>query len=51
MQKILHTPEGVRDIYGKEYATKLYVETKLHDMIEKYGISPVHRRSFLKKLL
>ncbi len=30
----------------KGYGTKLHYE-----MIEKYGISPVHRRSFLKKLL
>ena len=25
--RLLHTPEGVRDIYGKEYAKKLAVET------------------------
>ncbi len=30
----------------KGYGTKLHYE-----MIEKYGISPVHRRSFLKKIL
>lgn len=30
----------------KGYGTKLHYE-----MIEKYGVSPVHRRSFLKKLL
>ena len=30
----------------KGYGTKLHYE-----MIEKYGISPVHRKSFLKKLL
>lgn len=30
----------------KGYGTKLHYE-----MIEKYGISPIHRRSFLKKIL
>ena len=29
-QKLLHTPEGVRDIYGEECARKLAVEDKLH---------------------
>ena len=27
-KRLLHTPEGVRDIYGKEYAKKLYIENK-----------------------
>ena len=45
-KKLLHTPEGVRDIYGKEYATKLFVETKLHDMIEKYGYEDIQTPSF-----
>ena len=30
----------------KGYGTKLHYE-----MIEKYGVSPVHRKSFLKKIL
>jgi ribonuclease HII len=30
----------------KGYGTKLHYEC-----IEKYGVSPVHRRSFLKKIL
>lgn len=30
----------------KGYGTKLHYE-----MIEKYGISPVHRKSFLKKII
>ncbi len=45
-KKLLHTPEGVRDIYGKEYATKLFVETKLHEMIEKYGYEDIQTPSF-----
>ena len=27
---LVHTPEGVRDIYGEEYLRKLMVEEKLH---------------------
>ena len=45
-KKLLHTPEGVRDIYGKEYATKIYVETKLHEMIERYGYEDIQTPSF-----
>ena len=30
-KSLLHTPEGVRDVYGEEYARKLFVEKKLHD--------------------
>ena len=28
-QRLLHTPEGVRDIYGSEYARKLSVQNTL----------------------
>ena len=30
-QKLLHTPEGVRDIYGTEYKKKLVIEDMLDD--------------------
>ena len=32
-KKRLHTPEGVRDIYGLEYLQKLSVQEKLHKKI------------------
>ena len=35
--RLLHTPEGVRDIYGKEYAKKLAVEQKLQQAIHCFG--------------
>ena len=35
--RLLHTPEGVRDIYGKEYARKLAVEQKLQNAIHCFG--------------
>jgi len=45
-QKLLHTPEGVRDIYGKEYARKLYVEGKLREEIRLYGYEDIQTPTF-----
>ncbi len=45
-KKLLHTPEGVRDIYGKEYARKLQVEQKLHDVICTYGYEDIQTPTF-----
>lgn len=45
-QKLLHTPEGVRDIYGTEYARKLYVEEKLRSSIRSYGYEDIQTPSF-----
>lgn len=45
-KRLLHTPEGVRDIYGKEYAGKLYVEQKLHDTIISYGYEDIQTPTF-----
>ena len=32
-RQLLHTPEGVRDIYGKEYANKLSAEKKIQKQL------------------
>lgn len=45
-KKLLHTPEGVRDIYGREYAGKLYVEQKIHDTIISYGYEDIQTPTF-----
>lgn len=45
-KKLLHTPEGVRDIYGKEYARKLEVERKLHTVINSYGFEEIQTPAF-----
>lgn len=45
-KRLLHTPEGVRDIYGKEYTGKLYVENKLHDIITSYGYEDIQTPTF-----
>ncbi len=45
-RKLLHTPEGVRDIYGREYAGKLFVEQKIHDAISGYGYEDIQTPTF-----
>ena len=45
-RKLLHTPEGVRDIYGREYAGKLFVEQKIHDAITGYGYEDIQTPTF-----
>ncbi|MBQ1849873.1 MAG: ATP phosphoribosyltransferase regulatory subunit [Lachnospiraceae bacterium] len=45
-QRLLHTPEGVRDIYGKEFAKKLAVEERLHSLIAGYGYEDIQTPSF-----
>lgn len=43
---LLHTPEGVRDIYGQEYEKKLCVEDKLHSVIKSYGYEDIQTPTF-----
>ena len=45
-KKLLHTPEGVRDIYGKEFERKLLVEEKLRDVIGSYGYEAIQTPTF-----
>lgn len=45
-QRLLHTPEGVRDIYGREYAGKLYVERQLKECIRLYGYEDIQTPTF-----
>ena len=44
--ELIHTPEGVRDIYGKEYATKLAVQNILHKQIHLYGYQDIQTPTF-----
>ena len=46
MQKLVHTPEGVRDIYGEEYAKKLVVEEKIHGVFHSYGYRDIQTPTF-----
>ncbi len=45
-QQILHTPEGVRDIYSIEYRKKQTLETKLQNVFHLYGYQDVQTPMF-----
>lgn len=45
-QKVLHTPEGVRDIYGRELEAKVVVADKLHKTIKSYGFMDIQTPAF-----
>jgi len=45
-EKLLHTPEGVRDIYNSECATKLMLQKNLHHVLEHYGFRDIQTPSF-----
>ena len=45
-QNLLHTPEGVRDIYGKEYAGKLKLEELIHGKLKSFGYQDIQTPSF-----
>ena len=43
---LVHTPEGVRDIYGEEYVRKLLVEEKLHHTLRSFGYQDIQTPTF-----
>lgn len=45
-KQLLHTPEGVRDIYGKEYMRKQEVENRLHECIRLFGYEDIQTPTF-----
>ena len=36
-QNLIHTPVGVRDIYGQENYKKQRMEEKIHSILMRYG--------------
>ena len=46
MKQLLHTPEGVRDIYNMECKKKLAVQEKLQDMLHLYGYQDIQTPTF-----
>lgn len=44
--KLLHTPEGVRDIYNSECFIKLKLQDNLHHVLENYGFRDIQTPSF-----
>lgn len=45
-KRLVHTPEGVRDIYGLEYAKKLTVQNLLHEKFREFGYKDIQTPSF-----
>lgn len=45
-KQLLHSPEGVRDIYGKEYMRKQEVENRLHECIRLFGYQDIQTPTF-----
>lgn len=45
-QELLHTPGGVRDIYGTECASKLRVQNELHQVLHSYGFRDIQTPTF-----
>ena len=46
MNQLIHTPEGVRDIFGKECDKKRYLERKIERKFRSYGYQSVETPSF-----
>ena len=45
-KRLLHTPEGVRDIYGNEYGKKLKLQAELLDELHLYGYQDIQTPTF-----
>lgn len=45
-RKLVHTPEGVRDIYGEEYAKKLAAEQLMMEKVRSYGYEDIQTPTF-----
>lgn len=46
MKQLLHTPEGVRDIYNEECAKKLALTNRLHKVLHLYGYHDIQTPMF-----
>jgi ATP phosphoribosyltransferase regulatory subunit len=44
--KLLHTPVGVRDIYGKECLEKVTIERKILNIFSSYGYRHIQTPTF-----
>lgn len=44
--QLLHTPEGVRDIYNEECEKKVELQNRLHDILKRYGYHEIQTPTF-----
>lgn len=45
-KRLVHTPEGVRDIYGREYANKQNIQRLFGDKLHSYGYQDIQTPTF-----
>lgn len=45
-KQLLHTPEGVRDIYNEECEKKLILQDRLYKVMKEYGYHPIQTPTF-----
>lgn len=45
-KRLVHTPEGVRDIYGKEYANKQNIQRLFGDTLHSFGYQDIQTPTF-----
>ena len=45
-QRLLHTPQGVRDIYGSECQKKNLIKARLHHVLMQYGYQDIETPAF-----
>lgn len=45
-KRLVHTPEGVRDIYGKEYANKQNIQKLFGEILHHYGYQAIQTPTF-----
>jgi ATP phosphoribosyltransferase regulatory subunit len=46
MKKLIHTPEGVRDIFGRECDRKRYLERQIEKLYRSYGYQSIETPAF-----
>ena len=46
MKRLIHTPEGVRDIYGQECDKKRYLQRQIEKLLRSYGYQSIETPSF-----
>ena len=43
---LIHTPEGVRDIYGEECAGKEEIASRIYEVFHRFGYSSIQPPSY-----
>ena len=43
MDRLIHTPEGVRDVYNQECTKKLYLENQIEQVFHAFGYQDIEQ--------